>query len=179
MNLNVQISEVEALPPGTNPLDGMIDSHSMGCHLNGDPTWMFVYEHHRHNDDFVVVHVPTGTRKRVKLSPKHAATAEATRQAERKGGYGTKLSFGDVGQKRYRFVVNIPSPQPTYANLDMWVLRLERLGALDIREETYKPSAKGSGKTPDTWKEISFMADDKALDRIFDSGHFSGLEVVH
>ena len=170
MNLNVQISEVEALPPGTNPIDPMIDSTSMAATLATDPDWMFVFNHHRHNDHFTLVHVPTGTRKRVELSPKHAATAEATRQAERDGGYGTKLSFGDTGHKRYRC--------QSCENAPRTVSELERLGALNIRHDTYKPSAKGSGKTPSDWHEISFMADDKAFDRIFDSGQFYGVEAV-
>jgi hypothetical protein len=168
---NIGISAVEALPPGTNPIDPKIDSTSMACHLAGDPDWMFVYEHHRHNDHFTLVHMPTGTRKRVELSPEHTATAEATRKAERDGGYGTKLTFGDTGQKRYRCLVDPPAPAPA-------AFELERLGALDIKEETYKPSAKGSGKTPEEWKEISFMADDKAFDRILDSGQFPGIEAV-
>jgi hypothetical protein len=183
MNINnIGISAVAALPPGTNPIDPKIDSTSMACHLAGDPDWMFVYEHHRHNDHFVLVHVPTGTRKRVELSPEHTATAEATRKTEREGGYGTKLSFGDTGQKRYRCRVwtSLSGSTPSGHGFDALgaSLELERLGATNPRTETYKPSAKGSGKTPDDWAEVSFMANDKAFDRIFDSGQFSGIEAV-
>ena len=132
---------------------------------------MFVYREHRHNDRFTLVHVPTGTRVQVTLSPEHTTTAKATRQAERNGGYDTKLSFGDIGQKRYRYVDRIASRSVQFASL-------EQLGAVDIRQETYQPSDKGSGKTPEDWVEVSFMADEKAFDRIFDSGKFSGLEAV-
>lgn len=166
----ININFMPELDPGTKP--HVITGESMGCNLAQDPDWMFVYREHRHNDRFIAVHVPTGTRIQITLSPEHAATAEATRQSERNGGYGTKLTFGDIDQKRYRYV------DSTAAHSINGLASLEQLGAIDIREETYQPSAKGSGKTPSDWVEISFMADDKAFDRIFDSGLFPGLKAV-
>ena len=178
MNLNVQISEVEALPPGTNPIDPKIDSTSMAATLATDPDWMFVFNHHRHNDHFTLVHVPTGTRKRVELSPKHVATAEAARKAERDGGYGTKVKFGDTGQKRYRCLVpeNYTSDFVSHAEPLMTApgpcSLIGRLGGRDVELRDYKSLA------DEKWLEVSFTADDKAFDRIFDSGQFSGIEAV-
>jgi len=175
--MSININFLDELAPGTKP--HVITGESMGANLAQDPDWMFVYREHRHNDRFVAVHVPTGTRIQIKLSPEHAATAEATRKAEREGGYGTKLSFGDTGQKRYRCVLPGIARIPDWAADDLsYVPELERLGAVEIRQETYEPFANGSGTTPDNWVEVSFMADEKAFDRIFGSGQFPGIELV-